>query len=412
MTQSQFGATTNDVVSGGLPVGAICLSPFNLTDSAWLPCDFRPLVRALYPLLSACLPKIGTFTATSRTKGATPTGNAITNNGTVWCVTGAVGTSNIHTTSDGITYTPRTTGTSADTRSILSDGTNIVAANAASSGSNSHYSTNGGTTWAQTATAVVLAPTGGLQTCMTWAPSLGTVGRFCVMTSGGVPWTSDDRGVTWTQRNGGAALGAGGYHVCWTGTKFIATTGTLNTIYTSTDGITWVAQTLAVKLAAATAGTGSIVSDGNGKVLILEGGVWGRVLTSTDHGANWSVRNFSQQFMGASGQGYLDFSTSGSTPSFTNGRFFITGSVGGSLPITFASADLVGWAQLEYQVGVTGLSTWSHKSGVYLVNADNSSSSAFTLTEDTNYMRLPHPAQMTTGNTTTANNLMPFIKVQ
>lgn len=397
----------SSILGGSAPVGSIIQAPYNLTDPAWLPCDGRRVLRATYPRLSACLPSIGTFTATSRTKTAAPTSSAIAANATSWVVTGAVGTNNLYTTPDGITYTARTTGNIADTRSILSDGTNLVAANGALSGSSSHYSTDGGVTWVQTATGVILAPTNGLQTCMTWAPTLGTVGRFCTA-SGGTPfYTSDDRGVTWTTRNPG--LG-GVFHVCWTGQKFIATGATANTILTSTDGITWVTQTMPFLTTAASSTLGSIISDGAGRVLWLDAETnAGRVFTSLDHGVTWNVRSFAAVGPSTAAPSILAFQTA-ATANYTNGRFFITGQ-SNSQAYTYVSTDSIAWTLMDFSQTYSFAATFSFKAGVYLVNPNAAGATAFTLTEDTTFIKLPYGAQNQNSGTAGWNNFMPFIKV-
>ena len=387
--------------ASSLPVGSIIQAPYNLTDPTFLPCDYRKLLRATYLKLSACLPGIGVFTATARTKPAAPTSSAIAGNATNWVVTGAVGTSNLYYTPDGITYNVTTTPATCDIRSLLNDGTNFVAANAVAGAM--LYSTTNGTTWSTSASATVGAPTGGLQTCMTWASTLGANGRFCVAGGGANFYTSDDRGVTWTTRAHG--LGGNVFHVCWTGTKFVATTGTAGVIYTSTDAITWVSQTMSFATTAATATQGSIVSDGIGKVLWIDVGSTGRIFTSLDNGVTWSVRGFSSVFTASSP---VMISSASGTATYTNGRFFMTLG-GGSINQTLSSTDLVGWAYIELPQAVLIGATVSYKSGVYLCNADNSSTASYTLTEDTTYMRLPYPMQNVNGSW---NNFMPFIKVQ
>jgi len=394
-------STLSQFAGGSLPVGSIVQAPYNLTDPAYLPCDGRKVLRADYPLLSACLPSIGTFTATSRTKSAAPTSSAIATNGTVWVVTGAVGTSNLYYTSDGITYNVTTTPANFDTRSILWDGTNFVAIS--SNGNAPVYSTTGAT-WTQSASGAVNCAPSSLQTCATWASSLGTVGRFCFAGGTSAFYTSDDRGVTWTTRPHG--LGGSVFHVCWTGTKFIATTGTENVIYTSTDGITWVSQALSFGYPAATATTGSIISDGNGRVLMASNSKF--VFTSQDHGATWTSRMFGL----SSYLGCVDLSSV--TVSYTNGRFFLPHDASAGGP--FVSTDLIGWAMYTDVPNPTlsedAAATFSYKSGVYLMNRNNATTEAYTLTEDTSYMKLPLGAQGITNNQVNWNNFMPFIKVR
>ena len=388
------------------PVGSIVQAPYNLTDPNYLPCDGRRVSRSLYPKLSACLPSIGTFTATSRTKAAVPTSSAIAADGTNWVVTGPVGTNNLYTTPDGITYTARTTPAACDIRSILNDGTNFVAANGVAGGGAMQYSSNNGVTWNTSATATVGSLATSFQTCMAYAPTLGANGRFCLAQGSSLSaWTSDDRGVTWTARTTGLAASGQIFHVCWTGQKFIATCGTATTIYTSTDGITWVAQLLPFVTTAATATAGSIVSDGSGKVLsILDSN---KVITSLDHGVTWAVRFFIEPATTST------VSTSiGHVANYTNSRFsFFSAGTGWLL----SSTDLVGWSLTgdipSPATTAAARAAMSYKAGVYLVNSDNATTQAYTVTEDTSYLRLPLGAQ--SGSTgSTWNNFIPFIKVQ
>lgn len=366
----------SSIMGGSQPVGSIVQAPYNLTDPAHLPCDGRRVLRATYPRLSACLPSIGTFTATSRAKSATPTSSAIAADGTNWVVTGAVGTSNLYTTPDGITYTARATPGATDTRTLLHTGTNFVAAGP---NGNAMYSPTG-TTWTASASSSAQATASMLQTSMTYAPGLGGAnGRIylCGGTAAG-GWTSDDHGVTWTVRVSGAFIL---YHVCWTGQNFIATGSAANTIYTSTDGITWAAQTMPFATSAATPTLGSIISDGNRKVLLVNA-TSNYIATSTDHGATWSLRTFFDQ----NGTQIALTAATNAVANYTNGRFFIFAS---GVQFTLISTDLAGWSiSGEFAVGNTGCI--SHKAGVYLQNVTFNTTAASTIVEDTSYMRLPY----------------------
>jgi hypothetical protein len=384
------------VLISGAPVGSSIQAPYNIADASYMPHDYRKLLRATYPKLSPCLPSIGVFTAVARTKTGTPTSSAIANNGTNWVVTGVVGTNNLYYTPDGITYTATTTPASQDIRSVLNDGTNFVAVG--TGGGNPLYSSTGTGTWSVSASAV-LTNNSTLQTCMTWASSLGTVGRFCVVNNSFNFHTSDDRGVTWTARNHG--LGSNAFHVCWTGQKFIATTGTANVIYTSTDGITWSTFIMPFPTSAATATKGGPISDGSGKVLWVDG-TTNAIYTSLDHGVTWSQRLFANPL--AAG-GIIALSNSGA-PSYTNGRFFLP-TVSGVLLV---STDLIGWAFADTPTAIAYTAGIAYKGSVYLCNVDNSTTAAYTLTEDTTYMRLPYPSQG--GPANSWNNNMSFIKVQ
>ena len=162
-----MSGSLSSILFSSAPVGSIVQGPYNLTDLAYLPCDGRKVVRATYPLLSACLSSIGTFTGTSRTKPVTSVSAAICTHGLNYVMSGiAGGAGGIVTTPDGITFTQRTTPTSTTVVSLISDGTNIVGA---ASGASPVYSTDGGATFTATATAGVSVTAGAVQTVMAYA---------------------------------------------------------------------------------------------------------------------------------------------------------------------------------------------------------------------------------------------------
>jgi hypothetical protein len=243
---------------------------------------------------------------------------------------------------------------------------------------------------------------------MTWASTLGTVGRFCIAKGGIGFYTSDDRGVTWTSRTTGVS--GNQFHVCWTGTKFIATGATANTIYTSADGITWAAKPMPFATAPAAATAGSIISDGNGKVLWIAGNNASdsaALYISLDHGVTWSMRLLADPH----GNG-LTFNAAAAV--YTNGRFIVTGGL--AKVFAFMSSDLCGWvyAPLGFATVANNQIGASYKSGVYLFNCNSTTTAAETLVEDTAYMSLPMGSQGGgySGTDATWNNFMPFIKVQ
>jgi hypothetical protein len=365
------------------------------------------------------------FTATVRTKASTPVFNAIATDGTRWVLTGAVGGASIQYTTDGITYNAGTgagIGGASSFSALLYDGTNFVAINTGGGAGGVSFSSNGGITWGLTGSTIGF-PSAGLQTAMTRSPTLGTVGRICIVSGAGAAtgaYTSDDRWVTWTVRN---TTLAGLFHVCWTGNRFIATCNSANTIVTSTDGITWTAQTPPMSTSAVAAAQGSIISDGAGKVLWLDA-LGTSIFTSVDHGVTWASRGFGYSSGAVGTNGGLAQHFNSAVANFTNGRFFIC--VSGTNTISqnqiYSSVDLASWALVETPQVLTNYTQFSisFKAGVYFMSALNTSTQAYTMTEDLTLMRLPQGHQGQNGYGTTGggsyagswNNFMPFIKVQ
>ena len=389
----------SEFVGGSAPVGSIVQGPYNLTDIAYLPCDGRKVVRATYPLLSACLSSVGTFTGTSRTKPVTCVTAAICTHGLNYVMSGiAGGSGGILTTPDGITFTQRTTPAGTTVVSLISDGTNIVGA---ANGASPVYSTDGGSTFtASTGSSTTTLS----QTAMAHAPTLGANGRFCIATAGSTQVsTSDDRGLNWTLRTHG--LGYIVFHVCWTGTKYIATLNTAGYIGVSVDGITWTLQAMPFRTSASTAIAGGIVSDGAGKVLWVDAGAF-LLYTSSDYGVTWSKRMYGVVSNGANSGLMVLY-----MPSFANGRFFISVSVVAAGCSFLTSADLQSWAPVldAYSPSMSSnYNVMAHKSGVYFFN-DATTTACQTLVEDTTKMYLPNNSQSEVGS---SNNFLPFIKVQ
>ena len=395
----------SEFVGGSAPVGSIVQGPYNLTDPAYLPCDGRKVSRITYPLLSACLSNVGTFTSTNRVKPVTSVNAAICTHGLNFVMSGiAGGAGGMLTTPDGITFTQRATPVSTTVVSLISDGTNIVGA---TTGAVPVYSTDGGSTFAATATAGTATSTN-VQTAMAHAPTLGANGRFCIANvSATQVATSDDRGVLWTLRTHG--LGFTVMHVCWTGTKYLATLNTAGFVGVSADGISWALQAMPFRTSVANANGGGIVSDGAGKVLWIDAANT-LIFTSTDHGANWSKRSFGTTSNGSiPGQGSV-YVISMYLPSFANSRFFV--SISSTFDCSFfCSSDLQSWVPVMEGFSTSRASPYAvfaHKSGVYLFN-DAATTFLQTMVEDATRMYLPNNAQSESNN---SNNFLPFIKVQ
>jgi hypothetical protein len=389
----------------GMPVGSVIQAPFTLADPAWKLCDGRSVDRSLYPLLAAQLSGVGTFTGTTRTgKAASSSGvGVIANNGTVWVVAGASGVTGIYTTTNGITYTAQTTPASTIVYCLLWTGVNFIAQ--ATAGVTVPLYSPTGVNWSSASGG---ANTGNSPTCLAIAPSLGSSGRVCYTAGTQQIYTSDDHGVTYTSRTN--ATGLVTFGVAWTGTKFIATTTTSGKISTSTDGITWISQSLPFGTVAAASNALYIVSDGAGKVLISKASTTNPdtlgVLISLDHGATWSNKVFAAPTSNT-------VSNQLGIPSYTNGRFFIAG-----ISSLYVSNDLVSWA-IVTDTQVTSGNTLlgdsiSYKAGVYLSGGNGGS--PISITEDTTKMYMPASMltyqYISTSNSLSASNASYFVKVQ
>ena len=398
-TLSQFGG-------GGNPVGAFVYAPYNITDPAYLLCNGAKLVRTAYPLYAALQP-VGTFTPTTRTKGASSASVAIFADSTNFIASAAANTSlSIQTSPDAVTWTTRTTPNVAGINAILGDGTNIVAVpDSTGVVTAAIYSANSGVAWTATATAGVNTAASAQPSVLCQAPTLGTVGRFLLITSSGQVATSDDRGVTWTVYSHGTGFTF--LVACWTGTKYIALTTTQGTIMTSTTGLTgsWTAQAVAFPQSWSST-LAHIVSDGAGKVLIVDVSA-GAVTVSTDSMATYSTRSFASNAISpASTQAAFNLSV----PSYANGRFFSAANTGISRGF-IVSADLTAWLYMpDVQPAAATLWGFAFKSGVYL--ASYPSTQAMTLVEDNTKVYLPAGVQSITGQYGAGNNFNTYVKVK
>lgn len=382
---------------GDAPIGSVIQAPYNLTDANYLPCLGQKVVRASYPALSACLPSVGTFTATTRTRNSVESQKAACATATHFVINadGATSTA-IQTSTDAVTWTLRTTPTTNNVFSLLTDGTNVVAAVAGAAGA--WYSTDSAATWTASTGAVAPLATS-QQTVMSFAPSLGTVGRFGFV-SGTNFYYSDNRGVSFTAVATGAVL----YHVTYTGTQWIGIGGT--NVYASANGTSGWAQVSTPKGfgSADASALYAIVSDGAGKVLVT--GLAGSVLTSLDGGSTWARRRF-----GSSMGGVISLIAS---PNYANGRFFVYCTDVAYYGV-MCSADLQAWVPFTEPGAAVGTSgAIAYKAGVY-VEVSGNSTVGTSWVEDTSKMYLPLPNQggLSVGITSDAwNNNQTWIKAK
>ncbi len=207
--------------------------------------------------------------------------------------------------------------------------------------------------------------------------------------TGGVYYISGSAGTAFTACTIPATASYNG--ICWTGSVFIISTqeAGFNTIWTSTDGITFVRSYVWRQIYnAAPAG---IVSDGNGTVLMWykTSSTYSVLLVSKDHGANWTmVRNPSFSFAAVGGDALGNITD----VSCVNGRFIVGFS---SRSYFAASADGMNWqtfAVMQTGIPYTAVDgRISYSNGVYFAYLYNTATMV-TFTEDSTKFRVPRPA--------------------
>ncbi|MDH5784413.1 MAG: hypothetical protein OEZ16_02255 [Chromatiales bacterium] len=218
----------------------------------------------------------------------------------------------IYTTPDGSTWTRQTSGVSHDLYNVTSINGSLVASGdkgtvltstdgiAWSNGEASNNQTiraiisNGGDGWMAVGDAGTIAtsPDGNTwswqtQTFSGWASvdlwrSVSYNGsRYVVIGNVGAIISSDDDGVTWTERTSGTVNNL--VQVLWDGVQFVAI-GATGTVLTSSDGVTWTPQT---------SGTvENLVQLRYDNGLYIAAGNNGAIITSNDS-VTWTVQNSS-----------------------------------------------------------------------------------------------------------------------
>lgn len=408
MNPGVYGFPMGPVNNSSAPVGSFLFAPYKISDPAYLLCNGAKLVRTTYPLYAALQP-VGTFTSTIRTKGAVASSAAVYADSTNFIAAGAPGTSAIQTSPDGITWTQRTTAayTSYGIKCIAGDGTNIVILTSAAAGIAPSYSTDNGATFTQSTSGGAFVADQSPPSALTYAPNLGTVGRFLALcqANGLYISTSDDRGVTWTSYAHGTGFNF--LAVCWTGTKFIALTSISGTVMTSTTGLTgsWTAQAVSFIQTFTAAGQGQIVSDGAGKVLIIDNSAFVATV-STDNLATTYSRSFATLLSTGNTPGNMYLGV----PSFANGRFFILWTAGQQRSL-LVSTDLNTWLYPP-DVSLPAIEQYgiAFKAGVYLASSLGSQN-AFSFVEDTTKVYLPLGVQ-NIAQYGSNNNYNTFVKVK
>ena len=215
-------------------------------------------------------------TWTSRTSGTSSALNSVIHNGSKWIAVGSSGAT--LTSTDAITWTLVTVSGTPSLYSIAANGSTLVATSNATPFA--CYSTDTGTTWAAVATTMATGASGSGNKGLIYAG-----GRFVLIT-GSALYTSTD-GNTWTLQTDGTTdtyLG-----IAHDGTTYVVGSNTSNSNVgiTSTDAVTWTARTFTDgrTLASGAGGAGGIAAGGGGGAASLNG---------TDSGAG-----------GAGGNGFI-----------------------------------------------------------------------------------------------------------
>lgn len=245
-------------------------------------------------------------------------------NGSIFCAVGSAGV--IVTSPDGITWTPRTSGTVYNLVGVCwAAGLGLfVACGNDSGGFNAEIRTSpDGITWTQRYTAANPPALNGVATnaAGTTVVAAGTSGFLL----------SSTNGTSWTSRTSGFGTDII-YQVAWNGTLFVAV-GSAGKISTSPDGITWTART---------SGTASVLSGvaanpATGRCVAV--GATGTVVTSAD-GITWTGTN------GLHNLGSSNVHTVG----FGDGAF-IVGPISSGTTI-WASPDGITWSTRNAPSGI------------------------------------------------------------
>jgi outer membrane protein OmpA-like peptidoglycan-associated protein len=213
------------------------------------------------------------ITWTPRSVPASTWASVTYGNGVFVAVAG-FGTDRIMTSPDGVTWTPR--GSSTDSWAGITFGNNTFVA-VASMGTNRVMTSTDGITWTNRS-----VPTGGIQgwSAVTWGNN-----KFVAISFTGFNdrvMTSPD-GVTWT--NAQAIHNGNWSSIAYGNNLFVATASNSGSssdyLMTSSDGITWTPRTAAVAV-----GWNAVVY-GGGKFVAVSSSGSSRVMTSTD-GITWA----------------------------------------------------------------------------------------------------------------------------
>lgn len=267
----------------------------------------------------------------------------------------------IRSSTDGITWTSRTSGTSSDINVLtygtvyvlatngggISTSTDIITWNARTSNTSSSinaltfgtlyvYAGNGGVLYSSTdATTWDVRTSGTTSTirCLTYSSALGL---YAYCGNGGALATSTDA-TTWTARTSPFAAD-GLFSICWGNGLFILGV-TAGRIASSTDGITWNAQNTKC------ATNISTVFYNNNIYYAIAGAANYNILLTSTNGSNWIV-NSSQKIRSSSSSG----TTTGATSIIYANSLYVVADTMGNIS---SSTDLITWSVNSSNLTVT-----------------------------------------------------------
>lgn len=195
-------------------------------------------------------------TWTSRTSGTTETLNHVIHDGARWVAVGNTGVS--LTSTDAITWTLVTTASSGNWNRVASTGTTMVATSSLTPFA--WRSTDSGASWSP------------VTTTLTSSGQVIYAGSQFVIAKSSIIYTSSD-GDTWTTQTDGTTDSYD--EIAYSGSLYFVGSSTSNTNVgiRSTDGVTWTASTLTALEAAGTAGgaASGVASAGGGGGASLNG---------------------------------------------------------------------------------------------------------------------------------------------
>lgn len=261
--------------SGGVALGTI-VQGYGLAAPTYLACDGRPLAKSDYPRLATLFP-IGRFTGTVRAMATSSTNYCLASSPNYFVASAAAANPAVQYSTDAASWSQASVVTpSMSVNSLIYAGTRWVASGVSGSALAVTTGDNPNSTWAATTGGV----TGGV---IRYGLAYGAApGRVISLTSGSTNTLQalDNGSTTLVAKTAPTSKTRVG--ICHTGTKFIIL-NTDGTITTSSDAAStvWVDE----PLPETAAGTGGIVSNGAGVVVIS--GVPSGLLVSTDHGATF-----------------------------------------------------------------------------------------------------------------------------
>ena len=266
-------------------------------------------------------PPASSWTARASSFGTSNITNIAFGNG-VFAAVGGGG--KIATSADGISWTQRTTNTTADLRGITFGNGLFVA----SGGGGTLLTSTNGVSWAMKKIFTT--------SDYIWTIAFGN-GVFVAGTNSNRLATSTD-GVTWTQRT--SPIGNIAHTAIAYGSGVFVATDYVGPTATSADGVTWTARTSPL------GGNTFGLTYGNGQFVVV--GAGGKIATSTN-GTTWTTR--------ASGA-----TTQLEAVAYGNGTYFASGQSG----VFLTSPDAVTWTRQTLNLGSSAIWGLAYGNNIYV----------------------------------------------